>query len=435
MRVQLFSGPHDMARAAVWSLAGLALLGAFMRLLFAASETASMVFFIPLLLISLGLFVVFGLCALGAPLLWISQRLARFYSGSLHIEHGLVLGEGDFCNVLPLSSVAFASLSPLEDELELRTRDGDVVRAKVSGGAEARALVEAIAVGKVHGTWLASLHRREPAQGWVELGWLSGFAAALFVTVVTLPFVRADVALAVGTLAGGVVRGLAVLANKPGVVGSLVLGTDGIALKRAPGERFIAFGSIERVDETEAGARLSLRDGEVVTIDIVPATRAEAEAPGTLTAALSARRCAELVALLREGIRPEGPEIVRASALLERRGRSVRAWREELVALMREARSGYRTATLPREQALAVLEDGHAPGELRIGAALALSAGGQPGEPTTPRGLDADTASRLRIAVETCVNHDVRVALRDAIYGELEEETLERATTPRRALR
>ena len=77
----------------------------------------------------------------------------------------------------------------------------------------------------------------------------------------------------------------------------------------------------------------------------------------------------------------------------------------------------------------------HAPGELRIGAALALTSGGQAGQHTAPRGLDPDTVLRLRVAVETCVNQDVRTALRDAIYGELEEETLERALTPNRATR
>ena len=127
--------------------------------------------------------------------------------------------------------------------------------------------------------------------------------------------------------------------------------------------------------------------------------------------------------------------MVRAGALLERRGRTVRAWRVALAELVREASSGYRTAMLPKEQALAVLEDGHAPGELRIGAALALTVGGRAGEHTLPRGVDADTALRLRIAVETCVNQEVRTALRDAIYGDLDEETLDRAMTAGRTVR
>jgi len=424
-----------MIRSAVGCLIGLGLIGALMCLLFAGSELVATILSIPLLLVGLGLFIVFAFCMLGAPFLWLSERFARFCQGSLHVEHGLVLGEGGVPTVLPLSLVTFASLSPLEDELELRTREGDVIHAKVSGDEDALALVEAIAVSKVHGTWLASLHRREPAAGWVELAWLSAFAAALLGFVVTLPFVSAGAALSFGALAGGAVRVFAAGAKKPGVTGSVVLGKDGIALKQAASERFIAFGNIERVDETEAGARLALRDGEVVAVEILPLVRLEVKTPGTLTAALSAWRRSQLIGLLREGIRPGGAEVIRSVALLERRGRTVRAWREGLALLMREASGGYRTATLPREQALAVLEDGHAPGELRIGAALALSTGGRAGEHATPRGLDPDTVLRLRIAVETCVNQDVRTALRDAIYGELEEETLERAMVTGRTTR
>ena len=122
---------------------------------------------------------------------------------------------------------------------------------------------------------------------------------------------------------------------------------------------------------------------------------------------------------------------MRSGALLERRGRTVRAWRAALSELVREASSGYRTAMLPKEQALAVLEDGHAPSELRIGAALALTSGSRRvGEHVAPHGVDPETVTRLRIAVETCVNQAVRTALRDAIYGELEDDTLDRALTP-----
>jgi hypothetical protein len=433
IRVQRFSGPRDMIQSALWCAGGLALIAALLCLVFAAFELAAMLLAIPLLLVAFGLFIVAGFCVLGAPLLWIAQHLVRFGSGSLHVEHGLVLAEGGIPNVVPLSAVTFASLSPLEDELTLRTREGDVIQAKVSGDDEALALVEAIAVSKVHGTWLATLYRRAPAARWVQVRWLGAVIAALLASVVLLPFVSVNVAIALGVLVGGAVHAGASRAKKPDILGSVVLGTDGLALKYATSERFIAFGSIARVDETEAGAQLSLLDGEVVDVDVVPLVPVDAKAPGTLTATLSAQRRAQLLQLVREGLRAERGESDRAGALLERRGRTVRAWREGLLELMREAGGGYRTATLPREQAFAVLEDGHAPGELRIGAALALSTGGRAGEHATPRGLDADTVVRLRIAVETCVNQDVRTALRDAIYGELEEETLERATTPRRA--
>ena len=424
-----------MRRGAGWSLLGLAWLASFQRVFSEVFEAGAMILTVPLLLVSLCLVIVGGLCAVSAPVAWLSATLARFRAGSLRVDDGLVLEEGGSRTVIPLVLVAEARMSPQEDELELRTRDGDVIRAKVDGRDEGLSIVEAVAVGKVHGTWLSSLYRREGASWWAQWPWLSSFAAALIALLVTLPFAHPDLALALAALAGGAVRFAAVTAAKPGVVGSVVVGKDGIALKHGAIDRFIAFGSIERVDETEAGASLLLTSGEAVAVDILPAPRPEDEAPGSLTAALFASRQARLLALLREGLLPGGPEIVRAGALLERRGRSVRAWREALSELVREAAGDYRTAALPKEQALAVLEDGHASGELRIGAALALTSGGQAGQHTAPRGLDPDTVLRLRVAVETCVNQDVRTALRDAIYGELEEETLERALTPNRATR
>jgi hypothetical protein len=424
-----------MFRGAAWCLTGLALMGAITRVLVAGFSDGAIALAIPFVLVSLGLVVIGSLCAVGAPLLWLSAQLARFHDGSLRIDNGLVLGERGLETILPLVTVTSAGLSLIEDELEIRTRDGDVIRAKVSGHEEGLALVDALAVSKVHGTWLASLHQRRPAARWVEWPWLTALAAALLGFVLAAPFVSLDLAAAVAGLLGGAARVLAAGAYRPGVVGSIVVGKDGIAMKRGAKDRFIAFGAIESVVGTEAGASLTLTGGEVVEIDIVPVLQLENEPYGSLTPRLSTARRARLLELVQEGLLPGGPEIVRAGALLERRGRTVRAWRIALSELVREASGGYRTAMLPREQALAVLEDGHAPGELRIGAALALTVGGRAGEHSLPRGVDADTALRLRIAVETCVNQDVRTALRDAIYGDLEEETLDRAMVAGRIAR
>jgi hypothetical protein len=447
--VQRFGAPREMLRGAAWCLIGLALLGALMSLLAIVVAGLLSVLAFPLALAAFGLLIVGIFCAVVAPLYWLSAHMARFHPGTLRVEDGLVLTVDRNEMVFPLVLVTGAKMSPEGDELALATRDGDVIRARVRGVDEGRAIVEALAVSKVHGTWLASLHRREAPARWVQSPWLSALGAAAIAFLVTLPFLRDTASLLAALTAFAAVRVGADWARKPDVIGSIVVGNDGIALKQGAGDRFIAFGSIERVDETTAGARLLLKSGESVDVDILPIpppaakTKAkteattETEAEGSLTAELAARRRAELNALLRRGLLPDGPEIVRAGALLERRRRTVRAWREALATLVREAAGDYRTASLPREQALAVLEDGHASGELRIGAALALTAGGSrvAGQHSAPRGLDDETRLRLRIAVETCVNQDVRTALRDAIYGELEEETLDRAINPVRTAR
>ncbi len=423
-----------MLKGAAWCLTGLALMAAITRVLVASFTTGAVVLAIPFLLVSLGLVVVVSLCAVGAPLLWLSAVLARFHEGSLHVDDGLIVGEPGLETVLPLVTVTSAALSLIDDELEIRTRDGDVIRTKVSGHAEGEAIVRELATSKVHGTWLASLHKRTPAARWVEWPWLTALVAAVVGFVLAVPFVDLDLAAAIAGLLGGSARVLAAGAAKPGIIGSIVVGKDGIALKYGGTDRFIAFGAIDRVEATDAGATLTLIGDERVAVEILPVPRADVPA-GSLTPQLSAWRRDRLLQLLQEGMLPDGPELVRAAALLERRGRTVRAWRLALSELVSEASGGYRTAMLPKEQALAVLEDGHAPGELRIGAALALTEGGRPGEHTLPRGVDPETALRLRIAVETCVNQDVRTALRDAIYGDLEDETLDRAMVAGRIVR
>ncbi|HTN88222.1 MAG TPA: hypothetical protein VL242_31295, partial [Sorangium sp.] len=123
-----------------------------------------------------------------------------------------------------------------------------------------------------------------------------------------------------------------------------------------------------------------------------------------------------LLALLRERSGRGAPEAGRAGALLERRGLPATAWRAALRRLVSESGADYRTAKLTREQALAVLEDGAAPAELRIGAALALSAW-----------RDGQTVERLRIAAEGCASRDVRLALEQAAEGDMDDWMLERA--------
>src|SRR5512132_1070236 len=79
--VQRFGGPRDMAHGAVWCLTGLALMAAFARVVASVSEGGALVLAVPLLLVALGLVVVGSLCAIGAPLLWLSALLARFRPG------------------------------------------------------------------------------------------------------------------------------------------------------------------------------------------------------------------------------------------------------------------------------------------------------------------------------------------------------------------
>ena len=110
-------------------------------------------------------------------------------------------------------------------------------------------------------------------------------------------------------------------------------------------------------------------------------------------------------------------------AELDRRSRSVSAWRDDLRALLAVEGSGYRGAALGPDQLAEVVEDAGAPTERRVAAAVALSGKG-----------DEESRRRVRVAVEACADRDLRAALEHAAEGEIEEAELHRAMTQRREL-
>ena len=149
---------------------------------------------------------------------------------------------------------------------------------------------------------------------------------------------------------------------------------------------------------------------------VAPPWRARAHARGALGGVLSERRRNRLAALVRWHMERAGHGQGSSAEQLGRQGRPLKAWQAALQALVREEAAGYRGAAVPQERALEVLEDGGAPVELRVGAALALSGD-----------REREAARRARRAIEGCVSQDVRAALEQAAEGELEEGMLERA--------
>jgi hypothetical protein len=418
--VQRFGAAKDMTRGAGWCFGGLVVLGALLRLIVEALGVGGIVLGVPLGIVALGLLLVGGLCALCAPLLWLAALLARRRRGTVRVDDGLVVDEGSLTSVFPLVSVAGARISPFEDAIVFQMRDGDVIHAAIGSFEEGDALLDAVAAGTVRGTWLGSLHPRREVPSWAQWPWLTSAGAAIFGFVVGSATIDGSAALAVAVLAFAAVRLAASWVRLPPSAGCVVAGHDGLAVKLGGEERFIAFGAIRGAEGADTGVTLDLDGDAPLTLDLIP-PEAAGGGPG---AAPAERRRLHLLALVRDRLRARDPAPLGAGALLERKGRTLSRWRADLASLTGE-QGGYRRAMLPREQVLAVLENGDAPGELRIGAALALTAG--PGGAPGP-GLDADTRARLRVAVETCVHQEVRTALREAVYGELDDETLDQAT-------
>ena len=91
--------------------------------------------------------------------------------------------------------------------------------------------------------------------------------------------------------------------------------------------------------------------------------------------------------------------------------RDASTWRKDLGCLLQEG--GYRSQALDREHLVRVAEDPGQPERVRVAAAVAL-------QPTAA----AEERKRVRVAAQASASPRVRVALEQAIEGELEDEAL-----------
>jgi hypothetical protein len=226
--------------------------------------------------------------------------------------------------------------------------------------------------------------------------------------------------------------------------GEVVVGTDGVALEGVGRRRFIAYARVSRIARDPRGVRLYLKDG----VSVLLPSLADANAPLPVTAGVDAAfdpasvkrgiphrvsvealfrqdviRREALFARIDQAMRARGRSRVSHVQLaqLDRRSRSVPAWREDLRALLAVEGSGYRGAALGPDQLAEVVEDAGAPTERRVAAAVALSGKG-----------DEEARRRVRVAVEACADQDLRAALEHAAEGEIEEAELHRAMKQRR---
>jgi hypothetical protein len=223
-------------------------------------------------------------------------------------------------------------------------------------------------------------------------------------------------AVPLGVMSGISVWVLAVIAGWPRLRGEVVVGRDGVAIRCGREERFLPLRRIAGVRAREAWTELSLASGGWIEMLVAPPWRARTRARGALGGVLAERRRNRLAALVRWHMERSGHGQGSSAEQLGRQGRPLQAWQAALQALVREESAGYRGAAVPEERALEVLEDGGAPVELRVGAALALSGD-----------REREAARRARRAIEGCASQEVRAALEQAAEGELEEGMLERA--------
>ena len=184
-----------------------------------------------------------------------------------------------------------------------------------------------------------------------------------------------------------------------------VLGTDGVLLHGAVRTRFFPYAAVRGVASHPRGVSLEREHGRPVVLPTGRVCSAESELYREV-----------LLERLREALAAGGGGALAQVDLerLERCGRPLAAWREELGKLLGEA-GDYRRRGLSAEDLGAVIEDPAAPVERRIGAAVALGS------------VRRDEARRrVRVATLATVDDDLRKALERAAEGEIEAALLER---------
>ncbi|WP_438014993.1 hypothetical protein WMF18_29445 [Sorangium sp. So ce315] len=410
--IQPYADARFVSRMLTSALAWLLVLFSTASLVEPLAGRLAMALLMPLLLLGSLLVLLCVACMLYAPLAWLWAAVGSSGAAVVRVSNALCIERPGDRSAFPLLSLTSARLARSGGEVALKTDDGDVIRVRVDDPTDAERLIGAIAAGRAQGTWSVRLYDDVPPP--VRRRLFVGLAALM--SLICWSVLDPDVALSLGVVTGASAWGLAALLREGSAQRVLVAGSDGLSLRDDAGERFIPYACIERVDDTALGVALVLAGGEEVPLTIVPPQLLRDPSETGLSMVLAERRREHLLALLRERSGRGAPEARRAGALLERRGLPAPAWRAALRRLVSESGADYRTAKLTREQAYAVLEDGAAPAELRIGAALALSAS-----------RDDETAARLRIAAEGCASRDVRLAIEQAAEGEIDDWTLERA--------
>lgn len=336
---------------------------------------------------------------------WGIARLARAQPGAIVVtEAGVTVWRGNEPGALvPHDAVAAGWVSSW-NALSIRLTSGDVI-SFVATTDEVDAVLDAIAQGPSDRVVSLPLHRADRV-------------TRVIIAVAALPLVAL------------LVYAAAVLRSVPGVVGiaaalgvgwvyfllaagaprRVVVGRDGVALEGDRSQRVVPYARVRGVTPSAVGVRLELDDGSVLPLTIVPPTDRgrRSERLGVLRRDRLAVRIHQLAAQ-KEGIEPIG------ASLLDRRGRSIAAWREALRDLMTRPVAGYRAAALEPDHVARVLETSATAPERRLGAALALSSA-----------RDPETLRRVRVVIDTCADDDLRAAIEEASQGELAESTLTR---------
>lgn len=336
----------------------------------------------------------FAALFLGQPLLaaWFYLRPVR---GGGALEAGAAglrwHREGGAERYFPRASLAdgavVGGLLPTQPaKLELALRDGNRFEATVSDREAAQSLLRALELDASKHTYSVLLGSRAPS----ALAGVGLFLLLFLGSIVSGYFPPGQLVNALlPVLATGAALGGAWLAWPA----RLVVGADGLLLLRGFGKRFIPYGELLEA-RVPSQLVLTFRDGheERFSLRGVPEARSVLQQRIDEARRVSAR--ASATALAEE---------------LDRRGRPLDEWVRALAQLLGQL-GNLRTATLTREDLVALLRDPSAPSVRRVAAAVALL-----------RGRDAEGPTLVRVAAASSASQPLRVALEKTLADALDE--------------
>ncbi len=348
---------------------------------------------------------------LGSPALMVAAlalhvlRWSRPGSIAVAADH-LVLSRGGHERRIRLADLAAGHLLPREREVTLTLAGGDLVHAKVPTVRDGQRLLAATGLDASRRTMRLRLGERFFLDFvTLTMGPLLLFAALThragsFAAVLTL------------ALSFGLFRAVRELLGPA----EIIVGADGVIVRQRFSSRFIPFGSIAAIDRVPdalftTGSGLTSLTGPL-TLHLTDGTTVRAR-----TRHLSATERETLATRIEDAQAAWSAGVAGAAALapLERNGRSAADWRAAMRRLL-DAPEGYRTGTVTRDALVDVVESPAAPVERRLAAAMALA-----------HGDDGEGRTRIRVAAEACADDRVRIALRQAADGELDDRAIEEA--------
>jgi hypothetical protein len=318
-------------------------------------------------------------------------RLLQVWNGALIVR----LGSSQ--KMVPGSDVVEARLHPLERRVDLRLASGKGVQIDIPAFEWAAYLLDALGVAPHKRVYVARLGP-DPAKGMTPWVLSIGVSLALSVAIAAM----AGSALFAVFFYPFVMTVLFHIARALEDPGEVAVSREGITLGRLQSRQFLHHAGLREARVEPHRLRLFTDNGREITAKIM----------GIDTAGRDAIESWLQVGRHQFAVAAAGTD---AFSSLDRRGRSIEAWREALRTILQQE-GQYRRAPITVDDLGQLLTNPHAPAERRIAAAFVLS-----------QNQTVSTHKQIRFAAESSSSQPMRIALRALADERLEADAIEEA--------